>query len=225
MVRLFIQTLSERVYEWYMKLPSRSIGSFNDLEAMFLTMFTPLVAYHTLLTDFTQIGLRKNERIQDFNLRFNKTLSNILEDKILNDLVILGCYKNTMSPNVKYAIRTYHMDNLEEAMIKSIKMEEIMIDMGADLDIILGKLQRKLGGLSIDNQGASSSRNNEEPKPRTTQKSGGVLFKGTILDVKVDPVAAQETKQIIEIAQMNRTIRKMQNEITRLRRGGGGGIL
>jgi hypothetical protein len=36
--------------------------------------------------------------------------------------------------------------------------------------------------------------------------------------VKVDPVATQETKQRIEIAQMNRTIRKMQNEITRLRR-------
>jgi hypothetical protein len=36
--------------------------------------------------------------------------------------------------------------------------------------------------------------------------------------VKVDPVATQETKQRIEIAQMNRTIRKMQNDITRLRR-------
>jgi hypothetical protein len=37
--------------------------------------------------------------------------------------------------------------------------------------------------------------------------------------VKVDPVAAQETKQRIEIAQMNRTIRQMQNEIIILRRG------
>jgi hypothetical protein len=37
--------------------------------------------------------------------------------------------------------------------------------------------------------------------------------------VKVDPVAAQETKQRIEITQMNRTIKKMQNEITKLRRG------
>jgi hypothetical protein len=63
MVRLFLQTLSGRAYEWYMTLPSRSIRSFNDLEAMFLTMFTPPIAYHTLLTDFTQIGLRKNERI------------------------------------------------------------------------------------------------------------------------------------------------------------------
>jgi hypothetical protein len=63
MVRLFLQTLSGRAYEWYTTLPSRSIRSFNDLEPMFLTMFSPPIAYHTLLADFTQIGLRKNERI------------------------------------------------------------------------------------------------------------------------------------------------------------------
>jgi len=33
--------------------------------------------------------------------------------------------------------------------------------MGADLKNILGKVQRNLGGLSIDNQGPSSSRMNE----------------------------------------------------------------
>jgi hypothetical protein len=73
MVRLFLKTLSGRDYEWYTTLPNRSIGSFNDLEAML-----NIHNYHTLLTDFTQIGLRKNERIQDFNPRFNKTLSKIL---------------------------------------------------------------------------------------------------------------------------------------------------
>jgi hypothetical protein len=37
--------------------------------------------------------------------------------------------------------------------------------------------------------------------------------------VKVDPVAAQETKQIIEIVQMNGIIKQMKNETTRPRRG------
>jgi hypothetical protein len=161
MVRLFLQTLSERDYEWYTTLPSRSILFFNDLETMFLTMFSPPFAYHTLLIDFTQIGLRKNERIRDFNLRFNKTLSRILEDKIQNDPVILSCYKNAMSLNVKYSIRTSQMDTLEEAMTKATEMEEIMIEMGADPNIILGRVQRNMGGLNIDNQGASRSRNNE----------------------------------------------------------------
>jgi len=35
--------------------------------------------------------------------------------------------------------------------------------------------------------------------------------------VKIDPVESQETKQRIEIAQMNRIVRKMKNEITRMR--------
>jgi hypothetical protein len=48
---------------------------------------------------------------------------------------------------------------------------------------------------------------------------GGGFFKGTISNVKVDPMAAQETKKRIEITHMNRTIKKMQNEITILRRG------
>jgi hypothetical protein len=92
-------------------------------------------------------------------------LSKILEDKIHNDPFILGCYKNVMSPNVKCVIRTSHMDTLEEEMIKSIEMEEIMIEMGVDLDNILGKVQTQLGGLDIYNQGASSSIKNEEFKP------------------------------------------------------------
>jgi hypothetical protein len=110
-----------------MTLPNRSIHSFNDPEAMFLTMFSPPIYYHTLLTHFTQIGLRENERIQDFNIRFNKTLSKIPKDKISNDPVIIGFYKNVIPPNVKYAIRTSHMDTLEEAMTKATEMEEIMI--------------------------------------------------------------------------------------------------
>jgi hypothetical protein len=57
------------------------------------------------------------------------------------------------------------MDTLEETMTKATKMEEIMIETSVDPDIILGKVQMWIGGLSIDNQGTSSSRKNEEFKP------------------------------------------------------------
>jgi hypothetical protein len=56
-------------------------------------------------------------------MRFNKTLSRILEDKRTNDPVILGCYKNAIPTNVKYSIRTSQMDTLEEAMTKATDME------------------------------------------------------------------------------------------------------
>jgi hypothetical protein len=139
----------------------------------------------------------------------------------MNDPVVLGCYKNAMPPNVKFSIRKYQMDALEEEMTKATEMEEIMIQTGVDLDTILGKVQRQLGSLNIDDQGASSSRKNEEKNSWSIQNQAteGVFFKGTIPDVKVDPVVAQETKKRIEIAQMNITIMKMKNEITKLRRG------
>jgi hypothetical protein len=44
-------------------------------------------------------------------------------------------------------------------------MEEIMIETGVDPDIILGRVQRKMDNLNIVDQGASSSKKNEEKKP------------------------------------------------------------
>jgi hypothetical protein len=86
-----------------------------------------------------------------------------------------------------------------------------MIETGVDPDIIFRKVQRQLGGLSINNQGASSSRKSEEFKPRPSQNQtiGGGFFKGTIPNVKVDHVATQETKKRIKIAQMNRNFKQM----------------
>jgi hypothetical protein len=81
----------------------------------------------------------KNERIRDFNLRFNKNMNKIPEDKRPNEPVILSCYKNVIPPNVQFSIRTSQIDTLKEEMTKATKMEEIMIEMVADLDIILGK--------------------------------------------------------------------------------------
>jgi hypothetical protein len=76
-----------------------------------------------------------------------------------------------------------------------------MIEMGVDPDIILGKVQRLLGGLSIDNQGASSSRKNEEFKPRPSQNQtmGGGFFKGTIPDIKVDPVGHKKLSKELKL--------------------------
>ena len=91
-------------------------------------------------------------------------MNKILEDKRPNDPVILGCYKNAMPLNVRFVIRTSQIDTLEEAMTKATKMEEIMIETSIDPNITLGKVQRKMGNLNIDDQSASSSKRNEEKK-------------------------------------------------------------
>jgi hypothetical protein len=62
--------------------------------------------------------------------------------------------------------------------------------------------------LTISDQGASSSRRIEDQRNRNTetQGTGGGMFRGTIPNLRNDPELAQEMKQRMEIAQMNRTI-------------------
>lgn len=127
MVRVFLQTLVDPTYNWYLSLPDHSISSFDDMEDAFLFRYSQPIPYYTLLTDFTQIHLEKNEKLRDFNLRFHKTLTRTPEDMRPNDPVILGCYKNVMPPNVKYAIKVANIDTLEEALEKAFEMEDNMI--------------------------------------------------------------------------------------------------
>ena len=106
-----------------------------------MTMYAPLIAYHTLLTQLTQICLKKGERIRYFNLRFFKILNQIPQDQRPNNPVILECYKNAMPSNVKYAIRVAQIEDLDGAMRKKIEMEEKKIV----LICCLSKLSRGRG--------------------------------------------------------------------------------
>jgi hypothetical protein len=101
MVRFFIQTLVRLAYDWYISLPAQSFGSLDDMEDMFMTMYAQPIAYHTLVTPFTQIRLLKGERIIDFNLCVFKTLNQILEEQRPNVPIIFGCYK------IKYMVAGY----------------------------------------------------------------------------------------------------------------------
>jgi hypothetical protein len=62
-MRLFIHILNGCAYECHTSLPTISIRSFYGIETMFLTMYAPLVAYHTFLMQLTQICLGKGEII------------------------------------------------------------------------------------------------------------------------------------------------------------------
>lgn len=55
-----------------------------------------------------------------------------------------------MSANVKYAINVSNITTLEEAMEKDYEMEENMLESNCDLEVVLGKLQRKVSSLSLN---------------------------------------------------------------------------
>jgi hypothetical protein len=54
-----------------------------------------------------------------------------------------------MPSNVKFSIRVAQIEDLNDAMNKATKMEEIMLETDADPDIILGKVQRQMDTLNI----------------------------------------------------------------------------
>jgi hypothetical protein len=112
--------------------------------------------------------------------------------------------------NVKYVIRADQINYLDGDIHKASGMEEIVIEKNVDLEIILEKIQIKMTNLTIANQRDSGSRN-------VDKRGIGGIFQGVIPDVRNDLATTQETKQKIEISQMNRSIWKMQNELTRLR--------
>jgi hypothetical protein len=82
--------------------------------------------FHVVLlginTQFTQIQLKKGERIRDFNLIFFKTLNHIPEEQRPNAPIIFGCYKNAMHANVNCTIRSSRINNLDGAIKKGTKM-------------------------------------------------------------------------------------------------------
>jgi hypothetical protein len=95
---------------------------------------------------------------------------------------------------------------------KTTKMEEYMLETNANPKIIMGKVQRQMTSLSISPQAPSTSRSYEN------REIGGGFLQGLLPNVRNDLGASQETRKKIEMAQLRRTIEKMQNEINRLKR-------
>jgi hypothetical protein len=118
----------------------------------------PPIAYHTLITQFTQIYLQKNERIRDFNVWFFKTLHQTLEEQHPNQPVIFGCYKGSIPSNVSNEITNSQINTLDDAMRKATEMEGYMLKSNGDPEIVLGRVQRQMSSLLVSSQVPSTSR-------------------------------------------------------------------
>jgi len=69
LARLFIGTLKELAFEWFMKLPEDSIKNWGDLEKLFLTRFFEDDSEVTMPT-LLATKQRKGESIKAFVERF-----------------------------------------------------------------------------------------------------------------------------------------------------------
>jgi hypothetical protein len=72
-----------------------------------------------------------------------------------------------------------------------------MLEKDVDPEMILGKFQRKMDNLAITNQGASTSRTDENIGTRNIENKGigGGILHEVIPIVRNDPSITQETKK------------------------------
>ena len=66
-----------------------------------------------------------------------------------------------MPTNVKYEIKAFVISTLDEEMEKVYEMEENMLERNSDLELTLGKVQRKMKKLSINPEHAPILQNGE----------------------------------------------------------------
>src|SRR4051812_26214745 len=94
--RLIISTLKEVVFEWFCKLPKGSITYWDDLEALFLSLFFEEEAninMHTLLLTKQKEG----ELVKDFIERFRE-LTMRSRSGITPETLVETCRHNFLTP-------------------------------------------------------------------------------------------------------------------------------
>jgi ribosome-associated translation inhibitor RaiA len=72
-MRLFAQSLTGEVKEWFRGLPAGSIHSFHEFETIFLGKWERKKNSLHLLTQYNNLRRNPNESVQDFSHRFKKT--------------------------------------------------------------------------------------------------------------------------------------------------------
>ena len=79
-IRLFAQSLTGEVKEWYRGLHVGSIHNFHEFETIFLGKWERKKNSLHLLTQYNNLRRNPNESVQDFSYRFKKTYDAIPTD-------------------------------------------------------------------------------------------------------------------------------------------------
>jgi len=76
-VRLFPYTFQGSVGSWYFSLPTGSIRDWDTFQEVFFSKFGDDRTIASLINDLSNLKANPNEKIKDFNSRFNKFLNKI----------------------------------------------------------------------------------------------------------------------------------------------------
>lgn len=75
--KLFPYTFEGSMGSWYFSSPSRSITNWDTFEEQFLNKFGHDRTITTLINQFSNLKTSPNDKVKDFNSRFNNILNQI----------------------------------------------------------------------------------------------------------------------------------------------------
>lgn len=118
--RLFPYSFVGTSTTWYFSLPTGSINTCNTFEEDLLKKIGDDKTTTTLINEFENLKISANEKVKDFNSRFNKLLSKIPDTSRPIDEIQIEWYTSALLANaamfVDRAQNTTLTDNMKEAI-------------------------------------------------------------------------------------------------------------
>jgi hypothetical protein len=122
-MRLFSQSLTGEVKEWFKGLPTRSIHSFHEFETIFLEKWERKKNSLHLLTQYNNLRRNPNELVQDFSYRFKKTYDAIPIDVKPPPGAAKLHYAHAFSSEFTMLLRERSFVSLEDMMDDATEVE------------------------------------------------------------------------------------------------------
>jgi len=126
-IRLFPYTFQGSAGSWYFSLPVGSIRNWDTFHEVFLAKFGDDRTIASLINDISNLKANSDERIKDFNSRFNKLLNKIrVASKHIVDVQI-EWYISSLPSNIAIFIDRANRDTLVKNMKETLSIERRII--------------------------------------------------------------------------------------------------
>jgi hypothetical protein len=120
--RLFPYTFQGKESTWFFSLALRSITSWKQFEAAFMTQFRDDETLGTLFLELSWIKINKKEKIKEFNKRFTNLLNKIPDKPV--EVVKIEFYTVAFSSPIAMFLKRKEKQNLDENLEEDIKAKK-----------------------------------------------------------------------------------------------------
>lgn len=112
-VRIFVETLTEAIADWFYHLANGVITSWCIMRAYFEAFFKTTKDEHFLLAQSTSVKKQLSMNMRDFIANFNNLANRIPVDNRCMEGNLKTFFISAMPPDIKFDLRRYHPIDLD----------------------------------------------------------------------------------------------------------------